>query len=39
VIVAIGLYPRPLYERVTPTVEQILAEVDRAQQAAVGGLD
>jgi NADH-quinone oxidoreductase subunit M len=39
VIVAIGLYPRPLYERITPTVEQILADVDRAQQAAVSNLD
>lgn len=28
VIVAIGLYPKPLYDRVTPTVEQILAEVE-----------
>jgi NADH-quinone oxidoreductase subunit M len=39
VIVAIGLYPAPLYERVTPTVEQILAEVDRAQQAAVTSVE
>ena len=28
VIVGIGLYPKPLYERVTPTVDAILAEVD-----------
>jgi NADH-quinone oxidoreductase subunit M len=34
VIVAIGLYPKPLYERVTPTVERILADVDQAPQAA-----
>jgi NADH-quinone oxidoreductase subunit M len=34
VIVAIGLYPKPLYERVTPTVEKILAEVNQATQAA-----
>ena len=34
-IVAIGLYPAPLYDRVTPTVDQILAEIDRAEQAAV----
>jgi NADH-quinone oxidoreductase subunit M len=34
-IVAIGLYPAPLYERVTPTVDQILAEIDRAEQAAI----
>ena len=27
VIVAIGLYPKPLYDRVTPTVEQIIADV------------
>jgi NADH-quinone oxidoreductase subunit M len=39
VIVAIGLYPAPLYERVTPTVEQILADVDRAQQAAVTSVE
>jgi NADH-quinone oxidoreductase subunit M len=28
VIVGIGLYPKPLYERVTPTVDAILAEID-----------
>ena len=40
VIVAIGLYPKPLYDRVTPTVEQIIAEVEQAQrQQAVTGLD
>lgn len=33
VIVGIGLYPAPLYERVTPTVDQIIAEV-RTQTAA-----
>ncbi len=37
VIVAIGLYPKPLYERVTPTVDQILAEIDRP--ADVTGLE
>jgi NADH-quinone oxidoreductase subunit M len=39
VIVAIGLYPKPLYERVTPTVEQLLADVDRAQQAAASDVE
>jgi NADH-quinone oxidoreductase subunit M len=34
VIVAIGLYPTPLYERVNPTVEKVLAEVNQATQAA-----
>jgi NADH-quinone oxidoreductase subunit M len=35
VIVGIGLYPKPLYDRVTPTVEQIIAEVEQADQPAV----
>jgi NADH-quinone oxidoreductase subunit M len=38
VIVGIGLYPKPLYERVTPTVEQILAEVGAPEGAAAGDL-
>jgi NADH-quinone oxidoreductase subunit M len=38
-IVAIGLYPKPLYDRVTPTVEQIIAEVEQAGQAEVSGLE
>jgi NADH-quinone oxidoreductase subunit M len=32
VIVAIGLFPAPLYERVTPTVQQIMAQVERDTQ-------
>ena len=39
VIVGIGLYPKPLYDRVTPTVEQIIAEVEQAGQPAVSGLE
>ena len=39
VIVAIGLYPRPLYDRVNPTVEQIIAEVEQSGQTAVSGVD
>jgi NADH-quinone oxidoreductase subunit M len=39
VIVAIGLYPKPLYDRVTPTVEQIIAEVEQAGQPTVSGLE
>ncbi len=34
VIVGIGLYPKPLYDRVTPTVEQILAEIERSPEVA-----
>ena len=37
-IVAIGLYPKPLYDRVTPTVEQILAQVEQGSGQAVSGL-
>jgi hypothetical protein len=33
VIVGIGLYPKPLYERVTPTVDAILAEIDQPTTA------
>ena len=33
-IVGIGLYPKPLYERVTPTVDAILAEIDEPATAA-----
>jgi NADH-quinone oxidoreductase subunit M len=29
-MVGIGLYPQPLYERITPSVEQIIAEVNGA---------
>ena len=35
VIVAIGLYPKPLYERVTPTVDAILAEIDEPADVGV----
>jgi NADH:ubiquinone oxidoreductase subunit 4 (subunit M) len=37
VIVGIGLYPKPLYERVTPTVDAILAEIDAP--GSVSGLE
>jgi hypothetical protein len=34
-MVGIGLYPAPLYDRVTPSVEAIIAEVDGAAAAAM----
>ncbi|MGI8875410.1 MAG: NADH-quinone oxidoreductase subunit M [Egibacteraceae bacterium] len=34
-MVGIGLYPAPLYDRVTPSVEAIIAEVDGAAAAAI----
>jgi NADH-quinone oxidoreductase subunit M len=33
-MIGIGLYPAPLYDRVTPSVEAIIAEVDGARAAA-----
>jgi NADH-quinone oxidoreductase subunit M len=42
VIVGIGLYPKPLYERVTPTVDALLVEIgapaDTPADAAAGDL-
>ncbi|CAN5906809.1 NADH-quinone oxidoreductase subunit M [soil metagenome] len=37
VIIGIGLYPAPLYDRVTPTVDAILAEIDAPDN--VSGLE
>jgi NADH-quinone oxidoreductase subunit M len=37
-MVGIGLYPNPIYERVNPTVEQIIAEVNGAT-AATAAID
>jgi NADH-quinone oxidoreductase subunit M len=33
-MLAIGLYPKPLYDRVTPTVEQLVTELEEVRAAA-----
>lgn len=38
-MLAIGLYPKPLYDRVTPTVEQVIAQVEADVAAAAAADD